>query len=87
VYIDVSYEEEYYDLRLDGAISIPLPELRQRIGELDHSKKYITCCSSARRSSVATMILSNEGYDAVYLKGGMQRWPFDVIDEMAVGVE
>jgi rhodanese-related sulfurtransferase len=73
-------------LEIDGAMTIPLPELRQRISKLDHSKRYILCCNSARRSSVAAMIMSNEGYDAVYLKGGMQRWPY-VIDEMAVGVE
>jgi rhodanese-related sulfurtransferase len=73
-------------LEIDGAMTIPLPELRQRISKLDHSKRYILCCNSARRSSVVAMIMSNEGYDAVYLKGGMQRWPY-VIEEMAVGVE
>jgi rhodanese-related sulfurtransferase len=84
VFLDVRYEEEYYDAHLKGAKLISLPELRGRLDELDRATRYITCCNSTRRSSVAAMLLNKEGHQAVYLKGGIRAWPFEVIDEMAL---
>jgi rhodanese-related sulfurtransferase len=82
VFLDVRYEEEYYDLHLQDAIQISLPELRLRLKELDLRTQYIPYCDSSRRSSVAAMILSEAGYRAEYLKGGVTQWPYELVDEM-----
>jgi rhodanese-related sulfurtransferase len=82
IFLDVRYEEEYYDLHLKDAIHIPLPDLREKMNKLDKLSKYITYCDSARRSSVAAMIMSKSGFHVEYLKGGLNQWPYDLIDVM-----
>jgi len=82
VFLDVRYEEEYYDLHLQDAIQMSLPELRLRLNELDYRIHYITYCNSSRRSSVAALILSEAGYQTEYLKGGVSQWPYELVDEM-----
>jgi len=82
ILLDVRYEEEYYDLHLKDAIQISLPDLRGKLSELDSLSKYITYCDTSRRSSVAAMIMSQSGFQVGYMKGGINLWPYDVIDLM-----
>ncbi|MCK5360912.1 MAG: cyclic nucleotide-binding domain-containing protein [Gammaproteobacteria bacterium] len=83
VLLDVRYEEEYYDLHLQDAIQISLPNLREKLSGLDKLPKYITYCDTSRRSSVAAMIMSQSGFQVRFLQGGIKQWPYDVIDVMA----
>jgi CRP-like cAMP-binding protein len=82
-YLDVGFEEEYYDLHLPDALLIPLPELRARLDELDRQQKYVVYCYSGSRSEVAVMLMRQHGIDAVSLDGGLRDWPYDAIEEMA----
>lgn len=50
-------------------IHIPLDQLRDRIGELDHSKEYIVSCHSGLRSYIAERILKEHGFSAKNLDG------------------
>jgi len=84
VFLDVRYEEEYYDLHLKDAVQISLPDLRLRLNELVKQSKYITYCDTSRRSSVAALILSQAGYNAEYLKGGINQWPYELVDDMSI---
>ena len=72
--IDVRYAEEYDDAHIPDAILIPLFELRNRMNELDKSKKYIAYCHSGSRSAVATLVLSQNQFDVVSLQGGLRDW-------------
>jgi rhodanese-related sulfurtransferase len=70
-WIDVRYPSEYQYDQLPGAINIPLSEIRNAFGLLDKDRKYVVYCQSERRSSAATFLLSQRGYRAYLLKGGL----------------
>ena len=71
-WLDVRYAKEYSHQRLPGAINIPLHELRSRLDELETSTPYICYCNTGRRSSAAAFLLSQKGFRASVLNGGIQ---------------
>ena len=70
-WLDVRLPSEFENQHLDGAINIPLYFIRLKISTLDKSKKYIVCCDTGRRSSAGAYILSERGYQAYVLQGGI----------------
>ena len=70
-WLDVRLPSEFENQHLDGAINIPLYFIRLKISTLDRSKRYIVCCDTGRRSSAGAYILSERGYDAYVLQGGI----------------
>ena len=70
-WLDVRLPSEFENHHLDGAINIPLYFIRLKISTLDKSKKYVVCCDTGRRSSAGAYILSERGYDAYVLQGGI----------------
>ena len=62
------------------AVHIPLDELRQRLGELDPSKKVYVNCVSGLRSYVACRILSQKGFRCSNLSGGWRFWSYAATD-------
>ena len=77
--LDVRYEEEYDDEHIHGSILIPLPELRQRMGEIDPSARYLVLCKGGKRAEVATMLLKQRRIKAATIQGGIRDWPFETI--------
>ena len=55
---------------INGALHIPLPELRGRLEELDPEKNYILFCAIGLRGYVGYRILSQKGLKAKNLGGG-----------------
>jgi len=55
---------------IDGALHIPLPQLRGRLGELDPRKHYIPYCRVGMRSYLGYRILIQNGFKARNLSGG-----------------
>ncbi|OEH85258.1 hypothetical protein BHU72_06455 [Desulfuribacillus stibiiarsenatis] len=73
--IDVRTPVEYQDDHIEGAILIPIDELKSRILELDKNKKYIVICRSGNRSSKACDIFIQQGFSEFYsVKGGLEAW-------------
>ena len=70
-WLDVRLPSEFENQHLDGAINIPLYFIRLKISTLDKSKKYVVCCDTGRRSSAGAYILSERGYNAYVLQGGI----------------
>jgi len=70
-WLDVRLPSEFENQHLDGAINIPLYFIRLKISTLDHSKRYIVCCDTGRRSSAGAYILSERGYQAYVLQDGI----------------
>ncbi len=68
--LDVRTEIEYSAGHIDGFINIPLDSLRNRLSELDKSKKIYVHCQSGLRSYIACRILSQNGFDCYNLSGG-----------------
>ncbi|MBT8087409.1 MAG: cyclic nucleotide-binding domain-containing protein [Gammaproteobacteria bacterium] len=70
-WLDVRLPSEFESQHLDGAINIPLYFIRLKISTLDIDQKYVVCCDTGRRSSAGAYILSERGYDAYVLRGGI----------------
>ena len=54
-----------------GALNIPLPQLRSRLGELPRDREILVICRSAQRAYYATRILLQNGFKAKNISGGM----------------
>jgi rhodanese-related sulfurtransferase len=84
VLLDVREPDEWQAGHIEGALHIPLADLPARVGELpreghtvgDHAvpRLVVTICRSGVRSARAAGWLTQNGYDAVNLDGGMGAW-------------
>lgn len=75
IIIDVRSRREFKETHLNGAINIPLPEIRRSAERYIRNKqsKILVCCEYGIRSKQAVSILENMGYTQVYnLKGGLE---------------
>lgn len=70
-WIDVRYPAEFRCDGLPGALNLPLGELRESFAGLDPQGEYIVYCQSGRRSSAAAFLLSQQGFNARWLDGGL----------------
>ena len=73
--IDVRSRREFMENHLNGAINIPLSEVKQNIEHYVKNKnnKVLVYCQSGIRSKKAAEIMENIGYTQVYnLKGGLE---------------
>ena len=70
LFIDVRSEDEYQSGHIDGAINIPLDELRNHLNEINKNKMLCINCQSALRSYIACRILSQYGFKCKHLSGG-----------------
>jgi NADPH-dependent 2,4-dienoyl-CoA reductase/sulfur reductase-like enzyme/peroxiredoxin family protein/rhodanese-related sulfurtransferase/TusA-related sulfurtransferase len=68
--LDVSTAEEVAAGAIPNAVNIPLDTLRERLGELDKSKEYLTYCRVGLRGYVACRILKQHGFACRNLSGG-----------------
>jgi len=72
ILLDVRAPGEYQDNHINGAINIPVADLRTRHRELNPEQTMILMCSSGNRSSLGTSILKQHGFhDVINLAGGM----------------
>lgn len=55
----------------DGAVNIPLGQLRSRLDELPHDRTIGVVCRSGQRAYYATRCLVQHGFDARVVSGGM----------------
>jgi len=62
VLIDVRTPAEFEDKHIEGAINIPVADLRERHRELDRGKRTVLICSSGNRSSLGASILERHGF-------------------------
>ena len=74
VLVDVRQPVEVRPGRIPGSISIPLGQLRDRLGELEVDRQVAFQCHSGARSSRGTGLAIKAGYDAVNVRGGMIAW-------------
>jgi CRP-like cAMP-binding protein len=77
-WLDCRYDVEFEEGCLPGAIHVPLDSIRERSDTLDKSYRYIVYCHSGRRSVCAAYLLSERGFTASSLTGGLRDWPFAV---------
>jgi rhodanese-related sulfurtransferase len=74
VVLDVREPAEVARGTLSGALTIPLHQLRERLPELPRDKPLWLLCAAGQRAYVAQRILSQRGFDARVLSGGITTW-------------
>ena len=63
---------------------VPLPELGERLAELDAGGEYVVVCKLGGRSQAACELLVGAGFSVSNLEGGMKAWEaagLPVVDE------
>lgn len=68
--VDVRETQEYAAGHLDGAVNVPLSQLRARLGELPSDREIWVYCGVGQRSYNALRILSQRGFAVKNLSGG-----------------
>ncbi len=59
---------------IPNSMHIPLPELRERLGELPRDKELLVHCQSGQRSYYACRLLSQRGFRCRNLTGSYKTW-------------
>lgn len=67
--LDVRSVGEFSQGHAKGARNIPLPLLKDRLGDLDRKKPILACCASGARSGSACRILLKAGFQDVHNVG------------------
>jgi CRP-like cAMP-binding protein len=73
-WLDVRLPSEFDNRRLEGAVNLPLYFIRLKLKTLDRDQHYVVCCDTGRRSSAAAYILSERGFHASVLRGGLSAY-------------
>jgi CRP-like cAMP-binding protein len=73
-WLDVRLPSEFENYRLEGALNMPLYFIRLKLKTLERDTHYIVCCDTGRRSSAGCYILSERGFRASVLKGGLMAY-------------
>jgi NADPH-dependent 2,4-dienoyl-CoA reductase/sulfur reductase-like enzyme/peroxiredoxin family protein/rhodanese-related sulfurtransferase/TusA-related sulfurtransferase len=74
ILIDTRTSIEYENGHIEGFINIPIDELRNRLNELDKTKKVYIHCQVGLRGYVAARILTQNGFDTYNLSGGYRMY-------------
>ncbi|MDH5739774.1 MAG: FAD-dependent oxidoreductase [Nitrospira sp.] len=75
VVVDVRSSVEFDKEHIPGAINIPLPELRTRMGEVPTDRPAVTYCAIGQRGYIAERLLRQQGVTGVRnLTGGFASW-------------
>ncbi len=77
VLLDVRGDGEHDLVHLPGSVLIPLPELPERLDELEdvRERPIVAYCHHGIRSRSAAALLSGAGFpDVVSLRGGIDAW-------------
>ena len=82
LFVDVRELEEYMESTIRGSIHTPRgwleflldPDSGFQNPDLITGKKMILFCGSGGRSTLATKLARDMGYDAVCLQGGLKAW-------------
>lgn len=70
--LDVRTSREFEIAHIEGSVNIPLPEVRDRFGEISRTTPVIIICTSGQRSSIAASIMKQQGFEDVRnVSGGL----------------
>ncbi|MCE5345782.1 MAG: FAD-dependent oxidoreductase [Bacteroidales bacterium] len=71
--LDIRTKDEFQLGSIEGAVNIPLDELRLHLDEIPHDKKIVVFCGVGLRAHVACRILTQKGFPEVFnLSGGLK---------------
>jgi CoA-disulfide reductase len=70
ILLDVRSEIEFSNGHIEGALNIPVDNLRERLEQLDKNREIIEYCQVGLRGYVASRILSQNGFKVKNITGG-----------------
>jgi rhodanese-related sulfurtransferase len=75
ILLDVRDPAEFVEVRVEGAVLMPLPRIMVRFRELPTDRPIHVICRSGDRSALVTRFLIASGYrDVANVAGGMIAW-------------
>lgn len=74
ILLDVRTKAEYDQGHIEGALHIPVDELRTRSQELDPDKEIYAYCAVGMRGYIASRILKQKGYRVKNVSGGYRSY-------------
>lgn len=75
IVLDVRNTDEYEMEHLPNAINIPLDLIPKHTTSLKEDETYYVVCKTGKRAEKACQFLCDQGFDAIFVKGGMEEWP------------
>lgn len=81
VVLDVRTAEEFREKHIPKAVLLPLAEVKEKAAVVlpDKNAEILVYCRSGNRSRQAGVLLAEMGYTLVYDFGGIQDWPYEVV--------
>lgn len=70
ILVDVRTKVEFDNGHLEGAVNIPVDDLREKFGELDKNKTILEYCQVGLRGYIADRILTQNGFKVLNVTGG-----------------
>lgn len=74
VLLDVRTTSEFAKGHIQGAVNIPVDDLRDNFMSLDKNRVYVVYCQVGLRGYLAYKILENNSFNVVNLNGGYHIW-------------
>lgn len=81
--IDVREPQEAAVCAIEGSTLIPMNSLPYRLQEITAERPVVLYCHHGMRSMHAAQFLARNGYEAISLAGGIDRWAAEIDPEMA----
>ncbi|MBR6654238.1 MAG: FAD-dependent oxidoreductase [Oscillospiraceae bacterium] len=78
VMLDVRTQEEWDMGHIEGAVLLPIDELRERYTELDKSKTYVVYCGVGYRAYNSALFLKAKGFKVKNMSGGWRAYTMGV---------
>lgn len=81
IILDVRNESEYEAGHIEGAVNIPLNEVKSRFMEEvtdNYQSTILVYCQSGKRSKEASQIISKMGFSDVIDMGGLSSWEWSI---------
>ncbi|WP_442778692.1 rhodanese-like domain-containing protein [Arthrobacter sp. AQ5-05] len=83
--IDVREARELSTGMIEDAVHIPAGDVLARVGELDKSRRIIAVCHGGGRSTRVAQALTELGFNADTLAGGMSDWAAEGLPMVSPG--
>ena len=82
IILDVRSEYEFNTCRIPGATLLPDYDIRDRAGHIlpNLNATILVYCKAGSRSRVAAKELVSMGYTNVYDFGGINTWPYEILE-------
>lgn len=73
---------EHQTARIEGSTLIPMRQIPANLGSIPRDGKVVVYCHAGMRSLSVASWLQDQGYNAVSMSGGIDRWSAEIDPEV-----